>query len=570
MLKNYVKIAWRNLTKNKLYSSVNILGLSVGMASAILILLWVQNETGTDRFYSSTNRIYMMYNRVNSSGELLAINQTPEVLAPALKKDFPEVEDAVRFNNVTFLVSNGDKHLNVRGAFTDSGFLKIFDFPLLKGSADASLNDNADIVLTEGLAKKLFGNEDPMGKIVRIDSTSNFKVTAVLKNLPGNTSFDFEYLIPWGYMRQLGWDDQNWTNNFTFTYALLKPGASQYAFDAKVKNIIIKNTIGSPMQSKAEVFSQPMSRVYLFGKSQDGKLVAGRYDMVRLFVIIAVFILLIACINFMNLSTARSEKRAKEVGVRKVSGANKSSLITQFICESMLLAFVAFVIALVMVMLALPPFNMLVGKTLSINYYNPQYWLFSLLFVLLTGFTAGSYPAFFLSSFAPVKVLKGAVTQINAAIAPRKVMVVLQFTFAIILIISTIIVKRQLDYVQQRDAGYNRNNLVYTFIQGDADKHYDLIRNELLRSGAALSVTRTANPITQRWSSGWGYEWNGSTEDDRKINFVKLGGDADFVKTMGLTLLQGRDINIYKYATDTTAVVLNEAAVKAMRLKAPV
>ncbi|HWB27748.1 MAG TPA: ABC transporter permease [Chitinophagaceae bacterium] len=570
MFTNYLKIAWRNLAKNKLYSSINIFGLTIGMASAMLILLWVQSEVSTDRFYKNTDRIYMMYNRVKADGALLAVDQTPEVMAPALKKDFPEVEEAVRFNNVTFLVSNGDKHLNVRGAFADSGFLSVFDFPVQEGKATSSLNDNTGIVLTENLAKKLFGDEDAMGKTVRIDSNANFKVTAVIKNLPANTRFDFEYLLPWHFMTQLGWDDQNWTNNFTYTYALLKPGTRQDAFDAKVKNIIIDHTQKDAFKSQAEVFTQPMSRAYLYSKSEDGKLVAGRYEMVRLFTIIAIFILLIACINFMNLSTARSEKRAKEVGVRKVSGAYRGNLILQFISESVVLAFVAFVIALAVVQLVLPPFNLLVDKTLAINYGNPLFWAFSAGFILFTGIVAGSYPAFYLSSFAPAKVLKGAATKLNAAVTPRKVLVVLQFTFAIILIICTIMVRDQLDYVQRRDIGYNKNNLVYTFIQGDADKHYQSIKDELLSSGAAVSVTRTANPITQRWSSGWGYQWQGSTDADARISFVKLGGDAGFVKTMGLTLLQGRDIDIYKYPTDSMAVLLNEAAVQAMHFKNPV
>ncbi|HLK27056.1 MAG TPA: ABC transporter permease, partial [Puia sp.] len=570
MFRNFLKITIRKLSRNKGTSAINILGLSIGMASAMLILLWVQNEVGTDRFFSNTERLYKMYRKNQINGLLRAVDGTPNILAPTLQHDYPEVAQATRYNNITFLVSAGEKHLNLRGAFADSSFLTMFSFPLIKGNAAQALNSSSGIVLTENLAKKLFGNEDAFGKIVRIDSNANFKVTGVLKNLPENTSFSFEYILPWSFYEKLGWSDFNWTNNFTDTYVMLKDASSQNAFDAKIKNIIIDRTKGQTYESKAELFTHPMSREYLYSRSENGKLVGGRIEMVRLFVIIAVFILLIACINFMNLSTARSEKRAKEVGIRKVSGAQRGSLILQFIGESVTLSVIAFIIAIVMVQLCLSPFNLLVGKTLSIDYNNRSYWLFAIAFVAFTGLIAGSYPALYLSSFSPVKVLKGTFKNVSAALTPRKVLVVLQFTFAIILIISTIIVKHQVDYAQQRDLGYNKNNLAFTFMQGDADKNYQLIKNELLSSGAAVSVTRTANPITQRWSSGSGYEWNGATKADNRTEFVEMGADAGFVKTMGLQLLEGRDIDIYNYKADTMAVLLNESAVKAMHLKNPV
>ena len=272
----------------------------------------------------------------------------------------------------------------------------------------------------------------------------------------------------------------------------------------------------------------------------------------------------------MNLSTARSERRAREVGIRKVVGAYKGYLIGQFIGESILISVFAFLIALFLTQISLSGFNQLVGKELAIDYGSTRFWLFAICFVLFTGLLAGSYPAFYLSSFQPVKVLKGTFRQPNALITPRRILVVLQFSFAIILIICTLIIQRQIQYGLDRDAGYNRNNLVYTFTQGDVDKHYDGIRNELLSGGAAVSVTRTSGPITRHWSDGWGYSWKGSTKEDEKRDFIFFGVDADFVKTAGVTLLQGRDINIREYPTDTTALLLNESAVKAMRLKDPV
>jgi ABC-type antimicrobial peptide transport system permease subunit len=307
----------------------------------------------------------------------------------------------------------------------------------------------------------------------------------------------------------------------------------------------------------------------LFSKSENGVLVDGPIETVRLFIVIAAFILLIACINFMNLSTARSEKRAKEVGIRKVMGAQREKLILQFIGESIMFSFVAFLIALFIVQISLSVFNELVNKELFINYTDTSFWLFAVFFILISGILAGSYPAFFLSAFKPVKVLKGTFKKAEAAINPRKVLVVVQFTFAIVLIISTLIVQKQIQYTLNRDAGYNRNNLIYMFGQGDIDKHFDLIKHNLLNSGAVVSITRCANPITRRWSDSWGYAWQGSTKQDEKTDFVRLGTDADFVKTIGVKLIAGRDIDIYNYPTDSNAVMLNETAIKSMRLQHP-
>lgn len=567
MFKNYLKIAVRNLLRNKGFSIINISGLAIGMASALLILLWIQNELSYDRIYPRTDRIYVMYNRDKFQGKLWAWNNTPKPLAPALKKDYPAVEDVTRFNNITFLTTVGDIHLNTRGSFVDSSFLHIFQFPMVRGDYKA-LNSPKGIVLTRGMAKKLFGGEEAMGKTVRIDSTADFTVTGILEDLPANTSFTFEYLLPWAFMTQLGWDDNGWGNNSVYTYVLLKPGVTQAAFDRQVKNITIDHQ--GRKETTTEVFTQPMSRYHLYATFDNGVLVDGRIKTVRLFGLIAGFILLIACINFMNLSTARSEKRAREVGVRKVVGAYRGFLIAQFTGESILISGLAFILSIMLAAASLDGFNLLVGKQLVIDYSSPALWFFAAGFVLFTGLLAGSYPAFYLSSFQPVKVLKGTFKNADALVSTRKVLVILQFSFAIILIICTLIIQKQIQYGQERDAGYDRRNLVYTFTQGNATKYYQSIRNDLLRSGAAIAVTKTSGPITQHWSDGWGYEWDGSTEADKRTDFINFASDAGFINTMGARLIVGRDIDIYEYPTDSTAVLLNEAAVKAMRLKDPV
>ncbi len=571
MVANYFSILLRNFAKSKVYSLINLTGLSVGMAAALLIILWIRNELGMERFHEHVDRIYVMYNRDSDpQGNRWAWGNTPKILAPTLKADYPEVEDAVRFNNITFLFTVGDHNLNSRGAFVDSGFFNLFSFPLVRGQAATALKDGHSIVLTEKFAKTLFGIEEALGKTVRIDSNRNATVTGILKDLPNNTLLRFDYLLPWQHMERLGWSDTHWGNNSVTTYALLKPGASQAAFDAKIRTITIDHTAGTANASTTEVFTQPLSRYYLYGKSEDAKLVAGNLVTVRLFIVLAVFILLIACINFMNLSTARSERRAKEVGIRKVVGVSKGLLIAQFLMESILLSALSFFVALLLVQFSLGAFNGLVGKALVIPYSEPLFWLFATGLVLLTGLVAGSYPAFYLSSFNPVSVLKGTFRKQSALVAPRKVLVTIQFTFAIILIIATVIVYRQIQHGLNRDTGYDRHNLVYFFFQGDMENHYETLRNELLTSGATTSVSLSANPITQRWSDSWGFQWDGSTKADEKIDFVRLGTDAGFSETFGIQLVEGRDIDIYNYPTDSMAILLNETAVKAMRLEQPI
>ncbi len=565
MIKNYFKVAVRNLLRNKAFAAINILGLAIGMASALLILLWVQNEFSLDASYKKADRIHVMYNRDKFDGAVHSWNSTPKMMGPTLKNDYPEVEDVARTNGVTFLLTVGERRLNVRGAFTDSGFINMFDFPLLKGNATQALTGSTSIVLTEKLAKKLFGDEEAMGKMIRIDSNANFMVTAVLKDLDNKTTFEYEYLLPWSFMTRLGWNDDSWGNNSVRTYALLKPTVTTEKFNARVQDITRSHS-----QETAKVFGHPINRLHLYSKDDEGKLVGGQIETVNLFIVIAIFILLIACINFMNLSTARSEKRAKEVGIRKVSGARRGSLIAQFIGESLILSFLSFLVALILVAVSLSGFNLLTGKQLALNFGDYTFWLMSIGFILVTGLLAGSYPAFYLSSFVPVRVLKGSFKKVNAALTPRKVLVVLQFTFAIILIIGTIIIQHQIKFVQNRDAGYNRENVVYVYMQGDIDKHYTLIKDDLLKQSAAVSVTKSANAITQRRGDSWGYSWPGSTETDKKLDFIRLGSDADFIKTLGVQLKEGRELDIYKYGTDTSAVMLNESAVAAMRLKDPV
>lgn len=467
MLRNFLKIAFRNLWRNKSFSAINILGLSIGMASALLIGLWINNELSVDRFYTHKDRIYHIYTREGVNGNLDVGGRTPSPLAAELKTSFPEVEDASRHRTVYFLMTEGEKHFNLEGAFVDSGFLSILDFPLLEGTAGTALNSRHSIVLTEHLAKSLFGDQDPMGKTVRIDSADNFTVTGILKDLPSNTELTFQYLLPWSYVDQLGWDavGGGWQYTNSGCFVLLKPGVAETDFNNKIRHIIRRH-VTAGQGADREIFGNPISREHLYSRAENGQLVAGGIRTVQLFIIIAVFILLIACINFINLSTARSERRAREVGIRKVVGALRSALITQFIGESILLAAIAFILALGIVKFSLDAFDQVIGIPLTLDLSSAGFWMFSAGFILITGILAGSYPAFFLAAARPVKVLRGGGKKFNTSVTPRKALVVLQFTFAIILITCTLIVENQIRYARDRDSGYDRDRLAFTFVQG--------------------------------------------------------------------------------------------------------
>ena len=567
MLKNFFKVAFRNLWKNKAFSFINITGLAIGMASAMLLLFWIYDEVSFDRFHEKKDRIYEVWNRAEFSGALHSWSTTPKVLARTLEHDYPEVELAVRVNwGSNFLFSVGEKRIMEPGNIVDSAFLDMFSFPLLKGNPHTALNDMHSIVITEKLAKKFFGTDDPMGKMIKIDNKETFRVTGLTKDPPGNSRFQFEYLIPWSYLEHTDGPDLNWGNNSTKTYVLLKPNASLPSVQKKLLTLKGKY---EKEETKWEMFLYPIDRWRLYSNFNGGVEDGGKIEFVKLSAIIAAFILLIACINFMNLNTARSEKRAKEVGIRKVVGARKSGLIGQFLGESILLSFFAAILAIVLVELSLPAFNQVTDKKMFIHFGSIGLWLLIFGFILITGILAGSYPAFFLSSFQPVKVLKGGFKKVNALVTPRKVLVVLQFSFAIILIICTIIVQQQINHAKDRESGYDKNNLIYHFLTGDISKNYALIKSDLISSGAASSVTKTSAPLTQAWSDSWGFEWDGKDPND-KTDFDRYSADEDFLKTTGLQLVKGRDLDLRKYITDSSAIILNESALKIMKFKEPI
>ena len=566
MLRNYFKIAVRNLFRDRSFSFINILGLAIGMASAILILLWVQNEISFDRFHIKGTRLYEVWENDISDNQINTGVATPQLMGPALKNDYPEIEASSRIGWNNFILFNyKDKSLKANGTWADPSFLAMFSFPLVKGDPATALNDPHSIVITEKMAGKVFGGDDPMGKILKFDNSENFRVTGILKNLPDNSQFDFEFLNSSRFLESKGWMDADWTDISIRTFVLLNENTSVPAVNQKIRNIVKKYSGG---RSKSEVFLYPVGQNRLYSKFENGKPAGGRIELVRLFSAIAILILLVACINFMNLSTARSEKRAKEVGIRKVSGALKKSLVTQFLVESTLIAGLAGILAIGIVQISLPAFNVLTEKKLQIDFGNFYFWCGAAAFVSITGILAGSYPAFFLSSFKPAAVLKGSFRKINALVTPRKVLVVSQFSFAIMLVICTMIIVQQVKYAQARNAGYDKTGLAYVFIEGDISKNYNLIRNDLVNAGTARYVNQTLAPLTQTWSIGSSLNWEGK-EPDARISFDRSATNENLVKVAGLQLISGRDIDISGYPSDSTACLINESAARVMKMKNP-
>ncbi len=565
MLRNYLTIAWRNILKNKTYSAINIAGLAIGMAGFILIATWILNEKSVDQFHANKEHLYKVWNRTIAPQNVQAWDITAGPLGKSLEKDYPEVKHAARiYWSMDRLFNYGDKSIKAKGNDVDKPFLQMFSFPLLAGNAHHALDEVNNIVITESLARRLFGTEDAINKVVKVDNSQTYKVSGVLKDLPANTTFDFEYLV--SLEPNENYYGNSWTNNSYYTYVQLQPGVSEKAFNEKIS----KHVPRYAPDEQIEIFLHPLSKSYLYTRFENGKVAGGRIEVIYLLLVVGLLVLGIACINFMNLSTAQSQNRAKEVGVRKVIGAGKASLIRQFLTESMVISAAACLLALVIVSLCLPAFNRLSERGLTIAYDQPLLWLGLLVFVIVTGLLAGSYPAFFLAAFRPIKVLKGQLVATAQGFTARKVLVVLQFSIAIVLIVSTSIIYEQINYVQKRNTGYNVNNLLEVPIEGDINKNYEIIKSELLSKGAITSIAKTSLSVTVDGATSAGLEWSGMDPELAGMNFSRFGTTGNFIQTMGLKLLAGRDINQQMYPGDSLAMILNATAVKTMGLKDPV
>jgi putative ABC transport system permease protein len=550
MFKNYFKTAWRNLFKNKAQSAINIAGLSVGLACSLLIFLWVQNELSIDAFHKKGSRLYKVYEREYYQDNVTGDYDTPGLLAEELKKKIPEIEDAVMLedDNESTTLRAGDKLLKASGSGASAGFFNMFSYPLLQGTVSSALSSVTSMAISKKLAGNLFGSpESAMGKVIRYNNSKDYKVTAVFDDIPAWSSRKFDYLISWKALQQEQPWTASWQSSGPLTYALLKPKTNAAAVDKKLTNFRNVYTNDSSAAYHVELGLQKYSEVYLHNHFENGKVSGGRIEYVHLFTIIALFILLIACINFMNLATARSVNRAKEVGVRKVIGAARATLIKQFIAESLLLTFCSIVVALLLAALLMPLFNQVTQKQIALPFQQVTFWLSIIAITILTGVISGSYPALYLSSFNPIKVLKGT-TKLS---------------------IGTVIVSKQITFIQNKNLGYNKENLLYLPVEGDLAKKYQTLKTEALQMPGikAVSLISDGNPVfLDQWTNG--VDWEGR-DPKTMISVEHPEVNYDFIKTMGLQMAAGRDFS-KDYPIDKDGFLINETAAKYMNYKEPV
>ena len=572
MIKNYIKIAWRNLVRNKAFSAINICGLALGLACSLLIVLWVQDERGVDGFHANGKQLYQVYERHYFDGRVEASYPTQGLLADELKKLIPEVQYASGMEHVSAPGSlstfeAGDKINKMDGMFAGSDFFSMFSYPLLQGTPQTALNTPEGIAISRKMAEQFFGSPDKaMGKALRYENKQELQVTAVFENIPANSSQQFDFLRSWAAFVQENKWVQNWGNTSPVTLVQLRKEADPARVEAKIKDFIHRYRKNDG--SRTELALQSYPEKYLHATFKDGYISGGRIEYVRLFTLVAIFILLIACINFMNLATARSVKRAKEVGLRKVIGAARSSLIYQFIGEAILLTFFAVIIAVVLALLLLPAFNSLTGKQLFLPVSEPLFWVALLGLLTITGLISGSYPALFMSSLNPVTVLKGSLKFSWGATFFRKGLVVFQFTLSIILIVGMIVIYRQMDYVQTKNIGYDRENLVYVPIEGDLIKNYGLFKEQASKMPGILTISKMRNSPTVIEHHNGSIGWPGK-DPNVMMPFADAIVGYDFVKVLKLQLKEGRDFS-RDYGTDSVNFILNETAVNKIGYKDPI
>lgn len=564
MIKNYITVALRNIVRNKTYSFLNISGLAIGLACSIFILLWVQDELSFDRFYKNADNIYRVEEDQYYSGETYHVNVTPFPVAPAFKSDIPEINNAARITFHSLLIKYGENSFyESQVVAADQSYLDIFDLEFIKGSSSSALNDPYSIVMTQEMAEKYFGDEDPLGKVITINNKYDFKVTGVINKIPLNASFRFQAAFQFEFLEEFGRWSKSWDSNSIFTFVELTSGADISTINKKMTDMLRQNE----PDSNTDYMLAPVTGLHLFSYFGYGK-PNGAIQYIYIFSGIALFVLLIACINFMNLSTARSANRSKEIGMRKVVGANRSNLIYQFFGESMVLSFISMVFSLFIVALLLNQFNDLTGKEIPIDIFNDFKFIIGLLLItLFTGFLAGGYPALFLSSFKPVKVLKDSLkTGVKNSLF-RKVLVVFQFSLSIILIIGTIVVYNQLIYMQNKSLGYNKEHVLYFSSRGDVAISYQSIKKEFLQTHGVINVTGSNHQPSQIGSNSGGAEWEGKDPEQTVLISTNVV-DYDYTNTMKINIIAGRGFSEEfpsDLPTDSTGrFLVNEEVVKIM------
>ena len=564
-----LKIAWRKLGRDKFYSAINIGGLAIGMAAAMMILLWVYHQWSYDRFHVKDKYLYKVWCYDETHGNFPNVSYS---IGPSLLNEYAGFANMSRYSEnevpLKFPWEDAGKINNIIVGVVDTGFLNMFSFKLLRGDVATALREPNSVVLTQSVAQRIFGDKDPMDEtLLQKYGALNIKITGILADPPANTGFRFEILTPYH-----GNADESWwhpSGNSSFgnrTYVELSPGADVKAISASIRDIIAKHTDG---RVATETYLQHISKWHLYNVDK-GVSAGGRIETLRMFALIAVLILVIACINFVNLRTAQKAKHNKETGMRRLFGAHRLRLIGDFLGESILVTFLAGMVAMVIIYATLPYFNAMTGEQINPDVENVRFWIATLLFIVVTGVLAGSYPAFYLSSFLPVKVLKGVFKTGNELITPRKALIVTQFTIAVVLMVSTWTIYRQIHHAQARDTGYDKTRLISVQIDDRSRHNRELMRRELLETGVAESVSNNfASMFESEDKRIDPVQWSGK-DPESKIVFERNYTEADWAKTTGVQIIQGRDIDIHTYPNDSTAMLLNETAVKIMGFDEPV
>ncbi|CAG5006253.1 hypothetical protein DYBT9275_03772 [Dyadobacter sp. CECT 9275] len=564
MFENYFKIAIRSLLKNKLFSFINIFGLALGMSCSLLIWLWIKDEISFNSFYPNLENIYNVRSGSEWKGEYSVGDPVPGPWLEAIQKEVPEVAAITKITwNRNLLLKAGEKSTKENGIYATSDFFKVFQTPFVAGNPKTAIEQPTSIAISRKLAEKYFGKTDVVGRTFRLDNATDLIVSAVFEDIPHNSSVRFDWIVNFKVQEQ---DWMKWWGNSSFKiYALLAPNANPQNAEKVMQKIIKKN---APPQLISFPVIQSMKDHYLFSEYEGLKATGGRIEYVRAFGIVAIFILLIACVNFMNLATARSVKRAKEVGVRKVVGAEKKFLVVQFIGESLIVSILAAVLALIFVLVLLPVFNQVVEKQIIINFTDPVLWLTLVGLVCITGLVAGSYPALYLSALQPIRILKGRLTFSNKSNYLRKGLVVFQFGLSIFLIIGMLVIGRQMNYIQTKRLGLDRENVLYISLEGDLYKKLEAFRQEILNSPSVAAATTTGELPTDISGRSGDLDWAGRDKELSNTVSATYAG-YDFVKTMNIKILSGRDFSP-EFPGDTSNYIINEAAAKMMNMKDPV
>ena len=566
MLKHYLLIVYRKFLRAKSYFLINLVGLATGLACTLLIYLWVRDEVRMNKFHTLDSRLFQVMEHQQYADEIMTTTSTPGILSETLKEEFPEVEFAATTTWVNpYTLSVKDHNVKAEGYHVGEDFFQIFSYKLLQGNAVQVLEDKLSIVVSRDLAIKLFGTEEnAIGKTVEVQHDKSFHVTGVFEGTPATSSIQFEFVMSFEEYKDNNKWVLEWGNNGPSSFLVLREGASADDFSKKIKDYIK----GKEKDSHVSLFLRKYSDQYLFGKFENGIQSGGRIEYVELFSIIAVFILIIACINFMNLSTARASRKAKEVGIKKSIGAQRGSLIIQYISESMIIAFAALIIAWVVVWLFLPEFNVITGKKITLSFNDSELILWLSGITLFTGLIAGSYPAFYLSGFKPAAVLKGEMRGSVGELWARKGLVVFQFFLSVILIVSVLVIYKQIQYVQTKNLGYKKEHLIQFPIEGKVHASRQTFLEEVKKIPGVVNASSIGHSLLGRNNNTSGLKWEGKNPEDL-ILFENVGTNFGLLETLGVELAKGRFYN-EAYGTDTSKIIFNEAAIRVMNLKDPI